>query len=65
LGEIPEPKICPVDRIILYQTGAANVGDVAWGYVNLIEGHRRKFNYILEEAHKSNLTVARWELSNF
>jgi hypothetical protein len=65
LGEIPEPKICPVDRIILYQTGAANVGDVAWGYVNSIEGHRRKFNYILEEAHKSNLTVAQWELSNF
>ena len=65
LGEIPEPKICPVDRSILYQTGAATVGDVAWGYVNSIEDHRRKFNYIIEEAHKSNLTVAQWELSNF
>ena len=65
LGEIPEPKICPVDRIILSKTNAAIIGDVAWGYVNSIEEHRRKFNYILEEADKSNLNVAQWELITF
>ena len=65
LGKIPEPKICPVDRIILRKTSAAISGDIAWGYVNSIEELRRKFNYIIEEANKSSLTVAQWELLSF
>jgi hypothetical protein len=65
LGKIPEPKICPVDRSILGKTNAANCRDIAWGYVNSIEEHRRKFNYIIEKAHLSNRTVAQWELITF
>lgn len=65
LNKIPEPRICPVDRIILNQTDAVNARDIAWGYVNSIEEHRRKFSYILEEAKRSNLSVARWELGTF
>ena len=65
LGEIPEPKICPIDRVVLKQTKARLSKDLAWGYVNTIEEHRVKFKYVLEAAAVEKLSVARWELFNF
>jgi hypothetical protein len=64
LNLIPEPKICPVDRIILTQT-AAKSNDVAWGYVNEVSEHKRKFKYIIESAAVANLSIAKWELFLF
>lgn len=65
LDLIPEPNICPVDRIILSQTDAKKNKDLSWGYVNTIEDHRRKFNYLLKAASETNMTLAQWELSKF
>jgi len=62
---IREPKICPIDRIILSSTGAKKKRDVSWGCVNSIDVHRRKFAYIVEESAKNNLSTAVWELLKF
>lgn len=64
-GIIPEPKVCPVDRIILSATSAKKMKDVSWGHVNSIEEHRRKFKYIIEEASAQNMSIAVWELLKF
>jgi len=64
LNLIPEPKICPVDRIILTQTDVKSK-DVAWGYVNIITEHKLKFKYIIESATIANLSIAKWELFLF
>ena len=64
LDLIPEPKICPVDRVILTQTDAKSK-DVAWGYVNDVSEHKRKFKYIIESAAAANLSIAKWELFLF
>lgn len=63
MGLIEEPPVCPVDRIILSKTSAKQANDVAWGYVNTIDEHRRKFRFIEEAAGPD--TVAQWELRNF
>ena len=65
MGEISEPTICPVDRIILSQTEAKKLKDVSWGYVNTIEEHRKKFKYIQKAATLSDMSVAMWELFIF
>jgi hypothetical protein len=65
LGKVPEPNICPVDRIVLNQTAAKLSNDIAWGYVNSIEIHRKKFKYITDAAAIEGLPVARWELFKF
>jgi hypothetical protein len=62
---IPEPKICPVDRIILSKTDAKFKKDINWGQVNSIKEHIRKFKYIQDQAVSENLTVAKWELLKF
>jgi len=65
LGEIPEPNICPIGRLILKKTPARLSNDLAWGYVNTIEAHREKFRYVMEAAALARLSVARWELFEF
>jgi hypothetical protein len=65
IGAVEEPRICPIDRIALNETEARSTRDVAWGYVNSIEEHRRKFRYIEDAAAVANLTVAKWELMKF
>lgn len=65
MNKIEEPIICPVDRIILQKTEALAKKDIAWGYVNSIEEHRTKFNYIENAAKLDNMSVAQWELSKF
>lgn len=62
---IEEPRICPVDRIILSKTDAYLSKDVSWGFVNNLSVHKRKFKYILDSAAVANLTVAKWELLLF
>ena len=62
---IGEPNICPVDRIILSQTEAKNFKDVSWGFVNDIETHRKKFQYIVNSASVAGTSVAKWELLLF
>jgi len=65
MGAIVEPKICPIDRIILNSTNAKKMKDVSWGCVNSLDEHRRKFGYIVDESAKNNLSVAVWELLKF
>lgn len=65
MDKIDEPKICPVDRVILSQTGAKLKKDMTWCEVNSIEEHRRKFNYIAEAAKNNNSSIANWELLKF
>ena len=65
LGDVGEPRICPVDRVVLRATNAKRNDDLAWGCVNSIEDHRRKFGYIEDAAERAGLSVARWELINF
>lgn len=64
LNLIQEPKICPVDRIILSHTSAKSK-DISWGYVNDIIEHRRKFKYVIESSALANLSIAKWELFLF
>ncbi len=65
MGRIEEPMICPVDRIILNKTNARHSNDIAWGYVNTIQEHGRKFGYIQEAAKAADMSVAKWELYIF
>jgi hypothetical protein len=48
----------------LTQTDAKS-NDVAWGYVNEVSEHKRKFKYIIESAAAANLSIAKWELFLF
>ena len=65
MGEIVEPEICPIDRIIFSKTVARRINDVSWGHVNTIEDHKRKFGYILDEAKRNDKRIAIWELDCF
>ena len=65
MGQIQEPEICPVDRIILSKTKARNSNLVLWGYVNTIDEHRNKFKYIQDAAELSKMSVAMFELVIF
>lgn len=65
MGIIGEPNICPIDRIILSATNAKKMKDINWGCVNSIKEHRRKFQYIVEESSRQNMSVAVWELFQF
>ncbi len=62
---ISEPKICPVDRIILSESEAKKNNDLSWGCVNSLEEHRRKFQYLQNAADQENMTLAKWELMKF
>lgn len=65
MSVIPEPQICPIDRLILKKTEARKFNDTSWTFVNSIEEHRRKFQYIKQAANKANQSIAAWELINF
>jgi hypothetical protein len=65
-GEIAEPNICPVDRVILKRTAAKNRFDLLkWTGVNSIEEYRVRFDFIRQAAHAASMSVACWELSHF
>ncbi len=68
LNQIPEPVTCPIDRQILMKTDASKTGDpndIAWGYVNDMDEHRKKRKFIEDAAKLQDMSVAEWELSNF
>jgi hypothetical protein len=61
---IPEPPLCPVDRIILEKIGLKGK-NASWGYINSLEIHNSKVAEINEFALKENKSIAIWELTNF
>jgi hypothetical protein len=62
MGEIATPPQCPVDSIILGKVGL-RYPDTKWGYVNSIEEHQKKIDFLQKAA--SNVPLAEWELANF
>lgn len=65
LDLISTPPQCPVDRIILTRAKAP-YSQRSWGYVNDIETHKIKYNYIRNAALKDGFdSVSEWELLNF
>ena len=65
LNKINEPRICPIDRIILSKTEAKRDQCISWGYVNSIIEHRQKFEYVIRAAKAVEMSVATWELLLF
>ncbi|WP_100629742.1 hypothetical protein [Algoriphagus formosus] len=67
IGKIEEPPQCPVDRIILTSIGQKSK-NAAWGYVNSIEEHATKVNFIKEfikNTKNPKMSLAKWELIQF
>jgi hypothetical protein len=64
MDEVACPPQCPVDSIILKAAGK-RYPDTNWGYVNSIEEHRKKINFLLEAKTDSSESLAEWELKEF
>lgn len=62
MGEIEEPPLCPIDRIVLTKVGL-NGHNAAWGYINTQELLNEKIETI--RVMKGELSFAVWELLNF
>jgi hypothetical protein len=63
LNLIAEPVFCAVDAIILGKTNAPT--HIKWTKISTIEAHRKSYEFIEDEASKSGMTIAQWELASF
>ena len=63
MDKVAAPPQCPVDRIIL-ETAGKRYKDTKWGYVNAIEEHRTKIDF-LKDAKNTDQSLAEWELMTF
>ncbi|HNS22970.1 MAG TPA: hypothetical protein PKH24_20900 [Sedimentisphaerales bacterium] len=64
MGRINTPPQCPVDSTILQRAGL-RYPMTRWAYVNSMDEHRRKIEYLTRCAVTSGLALAEWELIEF
>lgn len=62
--QLPEPVICPVDRVMLKESKAPFKYQ-NWMSINTFDEYKVRYNYLKEAAFKANLTPAQYELIEF
>jgi len=62
--QLPEPAICPVDRVMLKESKAPFKYQ-NWMSINTFDEYKVRYNYLKEAALKANLTPAQYELLEF